>query len=91
MTNGLCFYSFGTIPAIKTIEQFFNRNVPVCVFNSIPVQDLLSNACGHHCIYLAAHKCISFDMNAIINMYINDKSFNDDLVKLFIYKKLMQQ
>ena len=56
------FDSFGMVPAIKTIEQFLNRNAILCEFNSAPVQDLFSEACGHHCIFFAAHRCIVYDM-----------------------------
>ena len=83
------FDTFGMAPTVKEIERFLNDNSAEWKFNSEPVQEITSNACGHHCIFFAVHRCIGFDMNSIVNMYTKNKSFNDDIVKLFVYDKLL--
>ena len=83
------FDSFGTAPTIPEIERFLNDNSTEWIYNDKPVQEITSDACGHHCIFFAVYRCIGFNMNSIVDMYTNDKSFNDDIVKMFVYDKLL--
>ena len=83
------FDTFGMAPTVNEIERFLNDNSTEWKYNAEPVQEITSDACGHHCIFLAVHRCIGFDMNSIVNMYITNKSFNDDIVKLFVHDKLL--
>ena len=83
------FDSFGMAPTVKEIKHFLNENSIKWIYNVEPVQEITSDACGHHCIFFAVHRCIGFDMKSIVDMYTKNKSFNDDIVKLFVYDKLL--
>ena len=69
------FDSFGMAPTIPEIELFLNDNSVAWAYNDRPVQEITSDACGHHCIFFAVHRCIGFDMKSIVNMYTKDKTF----------------
>jgi hypothetical protein len=83
------FDSFGLAPSIEDVKAFLDRNSVVCKYNRKRVQNPFSDACGHHCIFFAVHRCVGFDMNAIVNMYTEDDDFNDDIVKMFVNEKLL--
>lgn len=82
------FDSFGLHPSIKNFENFLSKNSLAWKCNIKPVQHILSDACGYHCLFYAIHRCIGFDMNAIINMYTDNLIFNDELVKHFVHERL---
>ena len=78
------FDSFGLHPSITSFENFLNNNSVTWKCNVKPVQHLLSDACGYHCVFFAIHRCVGFDMNTIVNMYTYDLNFNDHIVKMFV-------
>jgi hypothetical protein len=83
------FDSFGLHPSISNFEMFLNNNSSIWKCNTKIVQHPFSDACGYHCIFFVVHRCVGFDMNAIVNMYTNDLMFNDRLVKMFVCENLM--
>jgi hypothetical protein len=83
------FDSFGMHPSVQTFEIFLNNNSTTWIHNNKAVQYPFSHACGFHCIFFAVHRCIGFNMNAIANMYTNNMMYNDDIVKEFVYEKVM--
>jgi hypothetical protein len=87
--RGEYFDSFGRHPSVKTFERFLNQNTISWKCNTAAVQHPLSDACGYHCIYFAVHRCIGYDMNAVMNMYSDDVWFNDDIVKTFVFDRLL--
>jgi hypothetical protein len=82
------FDSFGNLPTVQSIEHFLNKNSKVCKYWTDAVQHPLSVACGYHCIFFAVHRCMGFDMNAIVNMYTDDVLHNDEIVIKFVTDKL---
>lgn len=81
---GEYFDSFGMHTTVERIESFLNKNCIRWQCNTKHVQDLLSDACGYHCIFYSVHRCIGFNLQAIINMYTNDSLCNDAIVKAFV-------
>jgi hypothetical protein len=82
--HGEYFDSFGMHPTVHHFETFLNNNCTKWLCNTVPVQDVMSDACGYHCIFYAVHRCIGFELNAIMNMYTNDVAFNDSIVLAFV-------
>jgi hypothetical protein len=83
------FDSFGMHPSVRTFETFLNNNSTMWIHNEKAVQYPFSHACGYHCIFYSVHRCIGYDMNAIVNMYTNNMMYNDFIVKEFVYEKMM--
>ncbi len=87
--RGEFFDPFGSHPSVSHFERFLNENTLSWKCNTTAVQHPLSNACGYHCVYFALHRCVGYDMNAVMNMlYSDDLWFNDDLVKTFVLDRL---
>ena len=73
-------------PLFDEFVTFLNYNTKSWTLNKRVVQDVYSNACGYHCIFYAAHRCVGFDVSSIANMYTNDSAFNDAIVEEFVRK-----
>jgi hypothetical protein len=84
------FDSFGMHPSVKIFETFLNNNSVVWSHSNKVVQHPFSDACGYHCIFFAFHRCLGFNMNAIVNMYTNNLMYNDAIVKEFIREKVVE-
>lgn len=82
--RGEYFDSFGMHPTVQHFETFLDNNCSKWLCNTMPVQDITSDACGYHCIFYAVHRCIGFELSSIVNMYTNDALFNDCIVKAFV-------
>jgi len=82
--RGEYFDSFGMHPTVHYFETFLNNNCTRWHCNTRPIQDILSDACGYHCIFYAVHRCIGLKLNTIVNMYTNDMLFNDAIAKAFV-------
>lgn len=78
------FDSFGMQPTVAEFEEFMARNSVVWTRNNVTVQDVLSDACGYHCVFFAVHRCVGFNMNAVVGMYTKNLTFNDVIVKRFV-------
>ena len=50
------FDSFGMHPTVAEVEEFMTKNSVVWTCNNVTVQDVLSDACGHHCVFFAIHR-----------------------------------
>ena len=84
------FDSIGGDPASYNLVEFMqNQQVEKCIYNSVRIQSLFSNVCGHYAIYFAIHRCIGMSMEKIAAMF-SDINFieNDDYVNSF-YKNLI--
>jgi hypothetical protein len=75
-------------PTVWHFDAFLNENSIAWTYNTKRIQHIFSDACGYHCIFYALHRCVGFDMNAIINMYTNNDVYNDAIVKEFVTKKM---
>ena len=78
------FDSFDMHPTVAELEEFMPKNSVVWTRDNVTVQDVLSNACGYHCIFFAIHRCVGFNMNAVVGMYTKNLTFNDVIVKQFV-------
>ena len=84
MRRGEYFDSFGMHPTVQHFETFLNNNCTKWLCNTMPIQDVMSDACGYHCVFYAVHRCIGFELNTIINMYTKDVLFNDYIAEAFV-------
>jgi hypothetical protein len=84
------FDSFGMSPTKERFETFLNNVSASWVFNARSVQYPLSDACGYHCVFFAVHRCVGFNINAVVNMYTHNLMYNDVLVKQFVREKIWQ-
>ena len=69
---------------LAEFEQFMIRNSSVWIRNNVTLQDMLSDACGYHCVFFAVHRCVGFNMNAVVGMYTKNLTYNDCIVKQFV-------
>ena len=49
--------------------------------NNETVKVVLSAACGYHCAVFIIHRYIGFNMNAVMEIYTKNLTFNDFIVK----------
>ena len=80
---------FGKYPTEEVFEKFLDDIFVFWTYNDRPVQDLFSEACGYHCIFVAVHRCIGFDLNSAINMYTDNLMVNDAFVKRFVLHNVL--
>jgi hypothetical protein len=82
--RGEYFDPFGLHPSVRHFEAFVNNNCSSWLCNTKTIQDLLSDACGYHCVLYAVRRCAGFDLRSIINMYTANTQFNDAIAKAFV-------
>ena len=75
----------------KCFEKFLDNNSVFWIHNDRLVQDLFSDACGYHCLFFSVHRCVGFDLNSIVNMYIDKLFANDAFVKRFVLSNMFIQ
>jgi len=74
------FDSYGIPPQDRRIVSFIGTNA---MFNAVPLQQPLSNACGFYCIYYLIERARGKSMEDIIDVLKNSDS--DFIVKRRIY------
>ena len=77
------FDSYGLPPLDRRILEFLG---PKFVYNNIPLQKTLSNACGYYCVYYILRRSRAADMEKIVRLLERTKD-SDYYVKSFIYKR----
>ena len=55
-------------------------------FNSKQLQSILSDVCGHYCVFYLCHRARGHSMKAIVNMFDSNKTSNDTKVFRFVNK-----
>ena len=62
-----------------------NKYSPIVNFNSVPVQSLTAETCGHHCIYFACLKAQKYSFKFIMTgKYSSNTAENDATVLKFV-------
>lgn len=84
LRHGEYFDSFGMHPSVRNFDTFMKHNCTSWIFNSRPIQDIFSHACGYHCVLYAVHRCIGYNMDDIVNLYSTDTLYNDAIAKTFV-------
>lgn len=82
------FDPFGMPPSFYGFEKILNtRVVEYGLHNPVCVQSIMSNKCGHHCLFYCFHRCRGYSLADIINMYRSgDVDWNDRMVLEFSRK-----
>ena len=80
--------SYGQQPSnySENFETFLKNNSSTFTYNKYVLQSPWSSVCGQYCLFYALHRCRNIPMSTIINMFTNDKEWNDMLVRDFIRK-----
>ena len=68
----------------KHFLDFMNRNTVEWEHNKIKLQSAFSTVCGQCCMYFLYHQCKKKLMSSIVNGFVNDKLYNDQLVYDFV-------
>ena len=86
--EGEFFHSYGSPPSkySRTFTTFLNKNSSHWTFNTVTLQGIYSNVCGHYCLYFALYRSRQISMSTIVHRFSKDTSKNDSLVKRFIEK-----
>jgi hypothetical protein len=85
-SEGEFFDPFGCPPEIYGFEKLLKlRKCKKFRYNSVPVQDLKSIACGHHCLFYAFHRCRGEQLSDILKKY-NECRDSDAMVIEYIRK-----
>ena len=81
------FDSMGGDPASYNLEEFMqNQQVDKCIYNSVRIQSLFSNVCGHYSIYFAIQRCAGVSIEKISQMFSDtDYIVNDNYVNRYYY------
>ena len=70
----------------EDFEAFLKNNSITFTYNKYVLQSPWSSVCGQYCLFYTLHRCRNIPMSTIINMFTNDKEWNDMLVRDFIRK-----
>lgn len=76
------FDSFGVPPQDKRLIDFLGPNV---IYNSVPLQQLLTNACGFYCVYYLLERARGERIEDII--HVLNHSDSDFVVKQLIFDR----
>jgi len=81
--RGEFFDSFGRRPH-EVFERYLNRHCSYWTFNDRRFQSVVSEFCGHYCIYYCMLRSRGIDMRRIVNSLTDDTGLNDVLVHGFV-------
>lgn len=81
--TGEFFDSYGKPPGYyhKCWEKWMNNSTLTWVYNSRPIQPLISASCGIHCLFFIFHRCAGMPMEDVMDMYTKNKFANDRLAE----------
>ncbi len=79
--------SFGRPPS-KVSKRYMNAVCEHWTFNARQLQSVVSNFCGHYCIYYCLLRSRGITMNEIVASFSNDTGFNDSMMHAFICRNL---
>ncbi len=81
--NGIVEYfdSYGRQPTAKWIKAYLTGELVVVCEKQ--VQSLLSDTCGHHCVYYLCHRTRGMPYEDIVATY-QTPDYNDELVRQFV-------
>lgn len=85
-TTGISeFYDpLGEKPPEGSFESFLITHGPLYLYNAKRLQNFGTNTCGHHCLFYAAHRCLGWSMQDIVNLFQNRSlAENESLVTDF--------
>lgn len=82
------FDSLGMEPTNIYIQTFL-RNFSTIHKNKRIIQNILSNSCGHFCIYFVYYSSLGLNFNKILNNLIKEQN-PDIFVKCFVRKLISQ-
>ncbi len=85
--TGEYFDSFGRPPS-KVLKRYMNVVCERWTFNARQLQSVVSNFCGHYCIYYCLLRSRGITMNEIVASFGNDTGFNDSMVHAFVCRNL---
>lgn len=80
------FDSFGIKPTNEEIYEFISKNGKEYKYNSRQIQSNKSTTCGKFCILFILFRSRNLKYNDFINLFINDKSFNEFYVQTIFNK-----
>ena len=78
------FDSYGLPPEDERLWTFIGSNV---VYDNVPLQQVLSNACGFYCVYFLLERARGHSFEDIVHMLRNSDS--DFIVKNMVYDRYM--
>lgn len=89
--NGATFFdSYGFSPVTdhypSSILQFLEKRSENIMYHDRQLQHILSNVCGHHCIFYLCHRACGLSLDNVLSMYSDDVLKNDDMVYNFVRK-----
>ena len=79
--RGEYYDSLGLPPMYEEFVDFLPKK---WTFNSRTVQDVISEYCGHHCIYYLCNRLKGQTMRKIVNTFDDDFVVKDALVREFV-------
>jgi len=80
---GEYFDSFGQ-PPTANFERYLNRHCRSWTFNNKQLQSVISQFCGHYCIFYCIRRSRGVDMRKIVSSFTADTALNDVLVHRFV-------
>ena len=86
--EGEFFDSYGKPPDYyhETFKEYVIGHSINWTFNSKQLQSILSDVCGHYCVFYLCHRARGHSMKAIVNMFDSNKISNDTKVFRFVNK-----
>ena len=83
--RGEYFDSYGLAPAFVGLESYMNTySLSGWIYNRKTLQALLSNVCGHYCVYYILFRCRSVPLHAIVSDFTSNLTENDRSISRFI-------
>ena len=80
--NGEYFDSFGQ-PPNTIFKNYMDYNCKTWIYNGRKLQSVISDVCGHYCVFYCAYRCKGFSMQSIVSWFTTDTTLNDSLVYSF--------
>jgi hypothetical protein len=80
---GEYFDSFGRKPT-ALFGNYMNKNCTRWIFNTRPLQSIVSSYCGFYCCFYCMLRCGGFDLTRIIQIFTGYTGFNDSIVRSFV-------
>ena len=83
--RGEYFDSYGLAPAFVGLESYMNTySLSGWIYNRKTLQALLSNVCGHYCVYYILFRCRSVPLHVIVSDFTSNLTENDRSISRFI-------
>ena len=76
--RGYYFDSFGLFPLDHSVKEFLNKFTVVWRYSPLSIQSVISNKCGHFCLYFLFHKSRGLTLEQILQPFERLAVFKND-------------